>query len=121
RAALETARQATIPDFWEGREGAHVAAAISMALGEAGRALTAFGTGVNVGNTAKDIIDTNVRTYFQRKKDEVDNLYRYADRIGQLGQQQKADYAQKLVNLQYEIAATHQSAADHILEVAAQS
>lgn len=121
RAVLDEARKTTIPDFWEGRTGAEVAGAISMALGTAGQAMTAFGTGINVGNTAKDIIDTNIKTYYARKKEEIDNLYKYAAQVNQLGQQEKADYASKLVALQYEIAATHQSAADHIMEVAAES
>jgi hypothetical protein len=121
RSVLEEAHKTTIPDFWNGRFGAEVAGAVSMALGEAGRALTAFGTGVNVGNAAKEIIDTKIKQYYQLKQQEVENKFKYAASMAELGHQEKIDLGQQLTNLQFEMAATHQSAADHILEVAAQS
>lgn len=119
--AYEEAHRATVPDFFGGRFGMKAAAAVSIALGEAGRGLQAFGTGANVGNTAKDIIDRSIANYMQQKRIDVDNLFKYAAARNQLGEQGKAAWATKLNDLQFEAAALHQAMADHVLEVAAAS
>jgi hypothetical protein len=115
----DEAHKTTIPDFYDGSSGRHVAAAISMALGEAGRGLTAFATGANVGNTAKDVIDNQIRLYATQQKEKIDNLFKYAAARNQLGEEQKANWASKLNDLQFQMAALHQSVADHVLEVSA--
>ncbi len=117
--AYDEAHNTTIPDFWEGSPGRHAAAAISMALGQAGAGLTAFATGANVGNTAKDIIDNQIKQYAVTQREKIDNLFKYAAAKNQLGEEQKANWAAKLNDLQYQMAAMHQSVADHVLEVAA--
>lgn len=118
--ALEKAHNTTVPDFWEGKEGQLVTSAILVGLGAVGQSLTAFGTGVNIGNGAQQTINHAVDSYYDRKKDEVNNLYRYAAAKGQLNDQAKLDYATKLNDLQFDLAATHQSIQDHLAEVAAQ-
>ena len=118
--ALEKAHNATVPDFWEGKEGQMVTAAILVGLGAVAQGLTAFGTGVNIGNGAQQTINHAVDSYYDRKKDEINNLYKYAAAKGQLDEQKKLDYATKLNDLQFDIAATHQSIQDHLAEVAAQ-
>jgi hypothetical protein len=121
QAAYDRAHAATIPDFYQSRPGTLALAAISMGLGEAGKGMMAFATGANVGNTAERIIDNSIHTYLDQKKQEVDNLFRYAAAKNQLGEQQKAIWAARLNDLQFEAAAMHQSMADQVLQVAAAS
>lgn len=118
--ALEKAHKTTVPDFWEGKEGLAVASAILVGLGAVGQGLTAFGTGVNIGNNAQTTINHAVDSYYERKKDEVANAYKYAAAKGQLNDQQKQEWATKLNDIQFDLVAAHQSIQDHLQEVAAQ-
>ena len=118
--ALEKAHNTTVPDFWEGKEGRAVVGAILVGLGAVGQGLTAFGTGVNVGNNAQNTINHAVDTYAEKKRDEINNLYKYAAAKNQLSQEQKLEWATKLNEVQFDLAATHQSIQDHLAEVAAQ-
>ncbi|HUG49869.1 MAG TPA: hypothetical protein VLZ78_02620 [Terrimesophilobacter sp.] len=119
--AYDEARNTTIPDFWAGREGAHVGAAILAGIGSGAQALTAFGTGVNVGNNALQIIERNVERYYTQQRDRINDLFKYAAARQQLGQQEIHEWAQQLNDLQYQIAATYADISDHVQEVNAAS
>jgi hypothetical protein len=119
--AYDNAIKTTIPDFWAGREGAHVGAAILAGIGSAAQALTAFGTGVNVGNNALQIIERNVERYYAQQRDHVNDMFKYAAARQQLGHDETQEWARQLNDLQYQVAATYADISDHVQEVNATS
>lgn len=113
RQNVERARTATIPDFWEGREGREVATTIAVALGGLGDALLG-----RSGNTAADLVQRKVDNYFRTRKEQIDGLYRAASAENNLNQQTRQRYAQQLVDLQHDYAMVNAAVATHIDRVA---
>lgn len=114
--ALVAARDAKIPDFWAGREGARVSAALMVGLGGAAAGL--LGTSKN---GAADIIQNNVDSYYRREKEKIDNLYKYAEGQGKAQDDLRMRHAAELAELQVQHGATNLAIADHIKEIEAAS
>lgn len=114
--ALIAARDTKIPDFWAGREGSRVSAALMVGLGGAAAGL--LGTSKN---GAADIIQANVDDYYKREKQKIDNLYKYADAQGKAGDDLRMRQAAELAELQVQHGATNLAIADHIHEIEAAS
>ena len=110
-ANLKKARDYTIPDFWQGRTGAMVGSAVTMALGGVASAI------LGGRNQAMDIVQRNVDMYMAKEKEKVDNLYKYAQAQGHLNENTRLRYARELVDLKDQHAAINQSILDHIQEV----
>jgi hypothetical protein len=114
--ALEVARDAKIPDFWAGREGARTSAALAVGLG--GFAAGLLGSS---RNGAADIIQNNVDGYYRREKERIDNLYKYAEGQGRAQDDLRMRQAAELAELQVQHGATNLAIADHIDEITAAS
>lgn len=112
-ANLQKARDTTIPDFWEGREGSLVGAAIVAALGGA-----AAGLAGSNHNVALDAITHNIDAYYTRARQTIDDRYKYAEKQGLLNDKMRAQYAGELTDLMQQHAYTLQAAADRVDEVA---
>ena len=112
-ANLQKARDTVIPDFWEGREGSLVGAAIVAALGGA-----AAGLAGSNHNVALDAITHNVDAYYTRARQTIDDRYKYAEKQGLLNDKMRAQYAGELTDLMQQHAYTLQAAADRVDEVA---
>ena len=110
-ANLKKARDYVIPDFWQGRTGAMVGSAVTMALGGVASAI------LGGRNQAMDIVQRNVDMYMAKEKEKVDNLYKYAQAQGHLNENTRLRYARELVDLKDQHAAINQSILDHIQEV----
>ncbi len=115
-ANLKKAKDATIPDFWQGRTGALVASTIAVGL-------TGIGAGLlgSTKNTTQEAIQHNIDGYFHNQKERIDNLYKYAEDQGKLDAQTRLNYAQDLLNLKDQHSYVLQSAADKVNEIAAKS
>ncbi len=115
-ANLKKAKDATIPDFWQGRTGALVASTIAVGL-------TGIGAGLlgSTKNTTQEAIQHNIDGYFHNQKERIDNLYKYAEDQGKLDAQTRLNYAQDLLNLKDQHSYVMQSAADKVAEIAAKS
>lgn len=113
---LRQAQQKTIPDFWAGREGSMVGAAITVALSGAAGALLG-----STHNQAAESIQHNVDAYFGREKEKIDNLYKYAEQKGMLDEKTKARYAGELTDLMQQHAYALASVSDRIQQVTAES
>lgn len=111
-ANLAKARDTVIPEFWEGREGQLVGAAIIAGLSGAAGAL--LGT---THNAALDAITHNIDGYYTRARQAIDDRYKYAERQGLLNDKVRAQYAGELTDLMQQHAYTLQAAADRVQEV----
>lgn len=107
--ALVAARDKAIPSFWEGREGKRAETALWVALGGAGAALLGQST-----NGAAEIVQHNVDAYYRREKDKIDNLYKYAEKRGEMEQGQRLQQAQRLAALQVQYGETNMAIAGRI-------
>lgn len=116
QANLDRAKNATIPEFYESREGQLVGAAITVGLSGAAGAL--LGT---THNTALEAINHNIDSYYGREKDRIDNMYKYAESKGRLDDSLRTQYASELTDLMQVHAYTLQSAAERIEQVQAES
>jgi hypothetical protein len=114
--ALVAARDAKIPDFWAGREGARTSAALAVGIG--GFAAGLLGSSKN---GAADIIQNNVDSYYRREKEKIDNLYKYAEGQGKAQDDLRMRQAAELAELQVQHGATNLAIADHINEIVAAS
>lgn len=111
-ANLAKARDQVIPDFWKGREGDLVGAAITAALSGAASALVG-----RSDNPALDAINHSIDSYYTRERQKIDSMYQYAERKGMLNDKIRSQYAGELSDLMQHHAYTLQSAADRIQEV----
>lgn len=114
--ALIDARDAKIPDFWAGREGARTNAALWAGLGGAAAGLLGSSK-----NGAADIIQSNVDGYYARQKDRIDNLFKYAKGVGEQEDNVRLRQAAELAELQVQHGATNLAIADHIKQIEAAS
>lgn len=114
--ALIDARDAKIPDFWAGREGARTNAALWAGLGGAAAGLLGSSK-----NGAADIIQSNVDGYYARQKERIDNLFKYAKGVGEQEDNVRLRQAAELAVLQVQHGATNLAIADHIKQIAAAS
>lgn len=112
-ANLDKAKTATIPDFWEGRQGARVGAAIAAGIAGIGAGLLG-----STRNVALETIQHNIDQYFIQQKERVDNLYKYADATGRMNARTRSNYAQELLDLKDQHSAVVESAAAHVKAVA---
>jgi hypothetical protein len=115
-ANLEIAKNKTIPDFWEGREGAHVGASIGVVLAGLGAGLL----GSNV-NQASQVIQHNVDGYFDRQKEQTDNLFKYATQQGLVNDKARDQYAKSLIDMLQQHAAVLDAAKERVDQVALES
>lgn len=114
--ALIDARDAKIPDFWAGREGARTNAALWAGLGGAAAGLLGSSK-----NGAADIIQSNVDGYYARQKERIDNLFKYAKGVGEQEDNVRLRQAAELAELQVQHGATNLAIADHIKQIEAAS
>ena len=115
-ANLEIAKNKTIPNFWEGREGAHVGASIGVVLAGLGAGLL----GSNV-NQASQVIQHNIDGYFDRQKEQTDNLFKYASQQGLVNDKARDQYAKSLVDMLQQHAAVLDAAKERVDQVALES
>ena len=121
-ANLQKARDTVIPDFWEGREGDLVGAAITAGLsGFFGGALAGATGGQVPQNQVVQAIQHNIDAYSQKQKGKVDNLYKYAEQKGLMNDKLRSQYAGELTDLMQQHAYLMQSAADRVQEVSDQA
>jgi hypothetical protein len=116
RANLENANQKVIPDFWSGREGAHVGASIGVVLAGIGAGFLG-----STQNQADQVIQHNVDKYYDRKKEEIDNLFKYATAQGLVNDKARDQYAKSITDLLQQHAATLDAAKTRVESVAAES
>ena len=107
--ALVKARDTRIPDFWAGREGRRAETALWVGLGGIAQGLLGTNT-----NAAAEIVQHNVDAYYRRKKDEIDNLYKFADKKGEQEGRLHAQHAQELAMLQAQYGAQQVAIAQRI-------
>lgn len=115
-ANLQIARDKTIPEFWDGREGAHAGATIGVVLAGIGAGFLGSNT-----NQATQVIQHNIDGYFDRKKEEVDNLYKYATQQGLVNDKARSQYAQTLTDMLQQHAAVLDAAKERVEQVALES
>ena len=115
REALQKARDYTIPDFWQGHEGARVGSVISVAMGSIASAITGGPNG------ALQTINKYTDDYFHKQKEKIDNLYKYAEQTGRLNDRTRIRYAQELTQLQAQHLAVQQSIITRIEAVKTQN
>lgn len=115
-ANLNAAKNKVIPDFWAGHEGLLAGAAITVGLAGAAGALTG-----STHNTALEAIQHNVDTYYDREREKVNNLYKFAEAKGRLNDQIRAQLQGQVTDLMQQHALTLASAADRIEQVQAES
>ena len=116
RQNLEEARTKTIPDFWSGREGAHVGASIGVLLAGIGAGFLG-----STQNQAAEVIQHNTDKYFDRKKEEIDNLYKYASAQGLVNDKARDQYAKSITDLMQQHAAVLDAARSRVEAVTAES
>lgn len=113
---LQYARDKVIPDFWDGKEGQHVGATIGVVVAGLGAGLLGSNT-----NQATQVIQHNVDAYYDRKKEEIDNLFKYASAQGLVNDKARMQYANSITDLLQQHAATLDAAKDHVEAVATES
>lgn len=116
RQNLEAARNKTIPDFWANHEGAHVGATIGVVLAGLGAGFLG-----STQNQAAEVIQHNVDKYFDRKKEEIDNLFKYAQAQGLVNDKARDQYAKTLTDMLQQHAAVLDAAKTRVEAVAAES
>lgn len=116
RQNLEYANQKVIPDFWSGREGAHVGASIGVVLAGIGAGFLG-----STQNQAEQVIQHNVDKYYDRKKEEIDNLFKYAQSQGLVNDKARDQYAKSITDMLQQHAATLDAAKTRVEAVAAES
>jgi hypothetical protein len=116
RQNLEYANQKVIPDFWSGREGAHVGASIGVVLAGIGAGFLG-----STQNQAEQVIQHNVDKYYDRKKEEIDNLFKYAQSQGIVNDKARDQYAKSITDLLQQHAATLDAAKTRVEAVAQES
>lgn len=116
RQNLEQARNKTIPDFWHDRHGQEVGATIGVILSGLGAGFLG-----STQNQAAEIIQHNTDKYFDRKKEEIDNLYKYANAQGLVNDKARDQYAKSLTDLMQQHAAVLDAAKARVDAVASES
>lgn len=116
RQNLEVAKNKTIPDFWSGREGEHVGASIGVLLAGIGAGFLG-----STQNQAAEVIQHNTDKYFDRKKEEIDNLFKYASAQGLVNDKARDQYAKSITDLMQQHAAVLDAAKSRVEAVAAES
>lgn len=99
--ALDTARTAHIPDFWEGKEGRHTELRIAAFFGGIAQGML----GLN-SNSILDKINHDVDAYHRQQKDRIDNLYKFAEIKGRAEGDLRERHARELTTLQAKYGAT---------------
>lgn len=116
RQNLEAAKNKTIPDFWSGKEGEHVGASIGVLLAGIGAGFLG-----STQNQAAEVIQHNTDKYFDRKKEEIDNLFKYASAQGLVNDKARDQYAKSITDLMQQHAAVLDAAKSRVEAVAAES